>query len=139
MRQRVAWDDPRAAITRLGRWRIAALFEPMRGEWPGGDRFSVDVARDRTLAFYVADATGHGRTGAVFWQTFGGLFQEAWTRFISDPTEPGLMRFAREMNDVLHEGRGAAGSAFLSAQLCIGPPGSFPPGCARTLPDSKTL
>ena len=102
----------------LGAWRVGVLFEPA-GEAPGGDRFALSSAPSGALAFYLADATGHGQKGAQFWQDFDSLFLEPWRRFASEPTEHTLVEFARELNDTLHRERPHRGGAPSSSQLCL--------------------
>jgi len=116
---RVAWDELPGAIATLGEWRLGILFEPFGGEAPGGDRFALSPAPFGALAFYLADATGHGRRGAQFWQEFGGLFDESWQRFAFAPGELTLIQFAREVNDALHEGNIDGSRAPASSQLCL--------------------
>ena len=123
-----AWDELPGPVTTIGAWRAGVLFEPMGGEAPGGDRFALSSASSRSLAFYVADATGHGRKGAEFWQDFDAFFREQWQRFASNPTEHTLVEFASALNDTLHErGRdenhdslsSSSSSHLAASQLCL--------------------
>jgi len=115
---RVAWDDLPDSTAMLGAWRIGVLFEPAGGHVSGGDRFDLSVAPCGSLAFYLADATGHGRRGAEFWQMFGSSFLETWEAFASAPSEHSLVQFASEVNDALHE-KNFAGSKSWFSQLCL--------------------
>ena len=116
---RVAWDALPGSITMLERWRIGVLFEPAYGEAPGGDRFAMSSAPLGALAFYLADATGHGRRGAQFWQAFGSSFDESWQRFASAPGELTLIQFAREVNDALYERMLDGSRTPALSQLCL--------------------
>ena len=114
----------------LGTWKIGVLFEPAGGEAPGGDRFALSAAPTGALAFYLADATGHGRSGARFWETFDSSFLESWDRFASEPDKRTLVRFAQEVNDALHTdllggSRALGASQLCMAAGCISPQGSL--------------
>ncbi len=115
---RVAWDELPDSIATLGAWRTGILFEPFAGEATGGDRFALSPAPFGALAFYLADAPGHGRRGARFWQGFGSSFDESWQRFASVPGELTLIQFAREVNDALHVGN-RDGISKVSSELCL--------------------
>lgn len=116
---RVAWDELPGSITTLGAWRIGVLFEPAGGHASGGDRFDLSSAPADAVAFYLADATGHGRRGAEFWRVFGSSFLESWRAFASAPGEPSLVQFVREVNDALHETNLDGRTARVSSQLCL--------------------
>ena len=67
----------------------------------------------------MADATGHGRRGARFWESFATTFDDSWLRFASEPSERSLSLFASEVNDALHQ-RQRDGDEASSSQLCLG-------------------
>lgn len=117
-RIQVTWDEFPSSITVVGRWKAGILFEPAGGEARGGDRFSLNSTPTGALAFYVADATGHGRKGARFWEGLENPFRDSWQRFAQEPDEPTLIRFAAEVNDAVH-GRQVAGDTASSSQLCL--------------------
>jgi hypothetical protein len=112
-----AYEYPRSCTT-IGRWKVGILFEPAGGEAPGGDRFALHSAGSDALAFYLADATGHGRKGAHFWERFESMYREPWHRFASEPNEPSLELFASEVNDRLHR-RQCDGEQASACQLCL--------------------
>jgi len=102
----------------MGLWKVGILFEPAGGEAPGGDRFALESTASDALAFYLADATGHGRRGARFWETFESTYGDSWQRFALDPNERSLTLFASEVNDVLHS-RQRDGAEAAASQLCL--------------------
>ncbi len=116
---RVSWNRLPDSIATLGAWRIGALFEPAGRHASGGDRFELSSAPVDALAFYLADATGHGRKGAEFWQVFGESFLASWQAFASAPNEHSLVQFAGEVNDALHQGQIGKGKADVLPQLCL--------------------
>jgi hypothetical protein len=116
---RVAWDELPDSIAMLGAWRVGVLFEPAGSHPFGGDRFDLSSAPFDALAFYLADATGHGRRGAEFWQVFGGSFFQSWQAFASAPGERSLVRFVREVNDALYEMNLDGKDAHVLPQLCL--------------------
>ena len=107
-----------SSITTVGAWKIGILFEPAGGVPVGGDRFALHATASDSLAFYLADATGHGRRGARFWNLFENTYSESWKRFVSKPGERSLELFASEINDALHK-RACEGHEASASQLCL--------------------
>jgi hypothetical protein len=115
---RIDAHDYPGSITTFGALKIGVLFEPAGGESPGGDRFALDLPTSDVLAFYVADATGHGRKGARFWELFESTYRESWQRFASRPDARSLEVFTSEVNDLLNE-RQRTGHESSASQLCV--------------------
>lgn len=97
----------------IDRYCIHALYRP--GRYVGGDLYDVKRLDDRHVAFYVADATGHGVTAAMlsvlFKQRLFYLNEET-----GHPLPPSavLERVNRALIDAVH-----APGLFLTAVYCL--------------------
>lgn len=68
--------------------RAASYHRPAGGGAESGDRHAVVALGERSAAFYLADAAGHGAVGAAFWRAHGDAFDAAWTTCVA--AEAGL-------------------------------------------------
>lgn len=74
------------------------FFLPYEGATFGGDAFAL-VEKKQFCYFYIADATGHGEEGALFWKEIRFFFEELWTDFIQqEPTADVFQKFAEKLN-----------------------------------------
>lgn len=88
---------------RLESWKVEALYRP--GRYVGGDLYDVQRLDDRRIAFYVADATGHGVTAAMLSVLFKERLQ--FTDVGGNPLAPSMV--LRLANQALVEALDAPG------------------------------
>ena len=88
----------------LRAFALEFYFKPQGGSPEGGDRFAVRLHEGGDLSFYLADASGHGGSGAQFWEASRGCFDELWQELVAGASsEENLVRFVTRVNDTLTE------------------------------------
>ena len=84
------------------KWQIECTFKAFNNEFPGGDRFAVDVNCDNHLCFYIADATGHGHWAQQLWDHCREEFDVAWHSFLRESfSSQKLYELSAKVNAIL--------------------------------------
>ncbi|BBM81957.1 SpoIIE family protein phosphatase [Candidatus Uabimicrobium amorphum] len=97
------------------KWQVECAFKAFHNEFPGGDRFAIDVNCDGHLCFYIADATGHGHWAQQLWDQCRQEFDSEWHNFLQTSfSSQNLYEFCRKINFILRKYKEKC-----DTQLCI--------------------
>ncbi len=101
----------------LAQFNLGYYFKPFQNALYGGDRFGCALTREGNLAWYIADATGHGEYGAKFWEQQAEIWNELWQQFLQKSNPPeAIYELARVFNEHLHQ----AILSHSTLQTCLG-------------------
>ncbi|WP_372370757.1 SpoIIE family protein phosphatase [Candidatus Uabimicrobium sp. HlEnr_7] len=100
---------------KLASWQVVSAFKAYNDEFPGGDRFCIELNNSGALCFYIADATGHGNYAAELWKCCRDEFDREWQHFLDTPfSQEVLYEFSQTINEILYKKKEEC-----NTQLCI--------------------